>query len=152
MTSTFGSLLRRAGLVCMVAALSGCGYTYHFQNSAGARGEEHNKWASYFLFGIVGHYEVDVKEFCPTGVYEITTGNNFLTWLVKGVTLGIYAPRKVNIWCDAEPQKTAFEVEFDRQGAPVRVTKRVASSTLTGDVKAMGDGRYGVLLHEGGAL
>ncbi len=152
MISRFGSALRYAGLVALFAVLSGCGYTYHFQNSAGARGEEQDHWASYFLFGLVGHYEVDTREFCPTGVYEITTGNNFLTWLVKGVTLGIYAPRKVNVWCNAAEQKTAFEIEFDRDGAPVRVTKRVATSVLSGDVKPTGDGRYSVVLRAGGAL
>jgi len=138
-------------LVCLFA-LEGCGYTYHFRDTTMLRGEEHNEWASYFIFGIVGDYEVNVKEFCPQGAAEIATGNNFATWLLRAITLGIYSPRKVIIFCSAGPATTSaahFEVEFAETGAPSHVTKRVGSATFSGPVKAAGDGRYGVQLTEG---
>ena len=97
------ALLLLAGLI----ALDGCGYTYHFRDTTMLRGEEHNEWASYFIFGIVGDYEVDVKEFCPQGAAEIATGNNFATWLLRAITLGIYSPRKVIIRCSAGPATTS---------------------------------------------
>ncbi|CAN5925043.1 hypothetical protein BH11MYX4_BH11MYX4_45150 [soil metagenome] len=146
------SLLSRTmlALACL-AALNGCGYTYHFKDTTALRGEEHNEWASYFIFGLVGDYEVNVKEFCPNGVYEIATGNNFATWFLRVITIGIYSPRKVNIWCSAGPSSTAFEVEFGKDGAPSQVTKRVGSATWTGEVKPAGEGRFGVQLAAGGA-
>jgi Bor protein len=134
----------RAALCALLPWAPGCGYTYHFRDSTAVRGEEHNEWASYFLFGIVGEYEVNVKDFCSNGVYEIATGNNFLTWLVTSVTLGLYAPRKVNIWCSAGTQKTAFEVQFDRAGAPIRVTRQGAAHASSGAVSHLPNGRYGV--------
>jgi hypothetical protein len=146
------SIASRTMLVfACLAALNGCGYTYHFKDNTVLRGEEHNEWASFFIFGVVGDYEVNVKEFCPNGVHEITTGNNFVTWLLRGITIGIYSPRKVNIWCSAGPSSTAFEVEFGKDGAPSQVTKRVGSNTWSGEVKPAGDGRFGVQLASGGA-
>lgn len=133
-----------------LAALNGCGYTYHFRDTTALRGEEHNEWASYFIFGIVGDYEVDVRDFCPNGVYEIATGNNFLTWFLRVATIGIYSPRKVNIWCSAGPRSTAFEVEFGKDGAPSRVTKHVGSTAWFGEAKRAGGGQFGVQLAPAG--
>ncbi len=141
-----------AFVLASTALLEGCGYTYHFQNGNAVPGEEHNEWASFFLFGTIGDYELDVREFCPNGVYEITTGTNFLTWLVSGVTLGIYTPRKVNIWCTGGERRTTFEVDFDGHGKPRRVRKRVGPVTYLGLAKPSGDGRYGVLLREDGGV
>lgn len=132
-----------------VALLSGCGYTYHFRDNSAQRGEEHNELASYFLFGIIGDHEVNVREFCPQGAYEITTGTNFLTWFISGITLGIYTPRKVNIWCSrAGAQPVGFQIDFGEDGTPARVTRRVAQITSVGAVQRV-DGRYGVIFREG---
>ena len=138
-------------LTCLVA-LNGCGYTYHFRDMTQIRGEEHNEWASYFIFGIVGDYEVNVKEFCPQGAAEVATGNNFATWFLRVITIGIYSPRKVIIRCSGGPSNMAaasFEVQFAETGAPSQVTKRVGTATFTGPVTPAGEGRYGVQLAEG---
>lgn len=150
--SSLRHALGRALVVLGFTSLvTGCGYTYHFRNVDQAPGEEHNEWASFFLFGIVGDYELDVRELCPQGVAEITTGTNFLTWLVSGVTLGIYTPRKVNVWCAAGEKRTSFHVDFENGKTPVYVTKREGAATYSGHVKKTADGRFGVVLHEGGA-
>lgn len=128
--------------LALAVTLGGCGYTYHFQDGSSLRGTEHDTWASFFLFGLVGHHEVNVRDFCPNGVHEVTTGSNFLTWLVTGVTLGIYAPRKVNIWCSFE--RTAFAVEFDGEGRPTRVTKERDGVIASGRPRATEDGRWAV--------
>jgi hypothetical protein len=143
------SRLTTALLVASMA-LTGCGYTYHFKNVDTMRGEEHNEWASFFLFGIVGDYELDVRDFCPNGVHEITTGTNFLTWLVSTFTIGIYTPRKVNVWCSAGERRTSYSVDFGDDGKPKHVTKRVGSLTYSGEARPTGDGRWGVTLREGG--
>jgi hypothetical protein len=138
--------------VAALAALNGCGYTYHFRDTSLLRGEEHSEWASYFIFGIVGDYELNVKEFCPNGAAEIATGNNFATWFLRVLTIGIYSPRKVIVRCSAGPSNVAaadFEVEFAEDGAPSQVTKRVGAIRVSGPVKPAGDGRYAVQLTEG---
>jgi hypothetical protein len=139
----------RAFVLAAALALGGCGYTYHFETDL-PRGEEHNEWASFFLFGLVGEYELDVRELCPQGVAEIATGNDFLTWLVSTFTLGIYTPRKVNVWCAAGGVRTSsFEIEFDPRGNPARVTKRAGGATYSGAVRPAGGRRFAVVLREG---
>jgi hypothetical protein len=143
--------LARALILASTFVLTGCGYTYHFRNADQVRGEEHNEWASFFLFGIVGDYELDVREFCPQGVAEITTGTNFLTWFVSTITIGIYTPRKVNIWCATGEKTASFEVDFGKDGKPVHVTKREGARTYSGGAKPTADGRFAVMLREGDA-
>lgn len=143
-------------LFVALLVLSGCGFTYHYRNLNVPRGEEHDQWASFFLFGIVGHYELDVRELCRGEVAEITSGTNFLTWLVSTLTLGIYSPRKVNVWC-AGPEGTRqegarFQIDFDDPDTPTRVTRRVGERVWSGPVRAVGQAaerRYAVLLEEG---
>lgn len=144
--------IRGLALLLLVLFLNGCGFTYHFRDGDGVRGEEHDEWASYFLFGLVGDHEIDVRELCPQGVYEITTGTNFLTWLVTMVTVGIYNPRKVNVWCNAGSSKVAYQFELGADGKPVRVTQQRGERTYSGVPRRVADGRWGVALREGGAL
>ena len=138
-------------LIVSLSGMTGCGFTYHFKNGSTLPGEQHNEWASYFVFGLVGDNEINVKDFCPGEVHEITTGNNFVTWLLSAITLGIYTPRKVNITCSGGEYRTSFEVDFGKRGEPSRVTKRVGSVAYSGEVQPLGDGRYGVALQEGSA-
>jgi Bor protein len=117
-----------AALVCL--GLSGC-YKATFIRDAGVvGGEEHDQWSTFFLFGLIGTEEVDVKEFCPDGdAAVVRTGANFGTSLVSAVTVGIYTPRKVYVTCakagaasaDVAPSKEArhLELEVDESGRPV---------------------------------
>lgn len=62
-------------------------------------GPRHEAWTDFFLFGLVGEEELDVRTYCPSGAVEVRTGGNVGTVLVTVATLGIYAPRKVYIRC-----------------------------------------------------
>jgi hypothetical protein len=74
-----------------------------FINPAVVPGETHEEWTDFFIVGLVGKEEFDVREFCPGEAAKVATGGNFLTGLVTVVTLGIYAPRKVYVTCAAGP-------------------------------------------------
>jgi hypothetical protein len=146
------ALARALTALLLLSTLTGCGFTYHFRASNTLPGAQHDEWASYFLFGIVGEHTIDVREFCGrTELHEVTTGTNFLTWLTTLVTLGIYSPRKVNITCSGGPRTTSFEVDFAPGGAPRRVTRRIGGEEVSGEVSALGGGRYGVMLRPEGA-
>ena len=151
MNSSLVHRLARASVLACLLCLPSCGYTYHFKNTNLVKGEEHNEWASYFIFGLVGDYEVNVSEFCPNGVAEIATGNNFLTWFLRIVTVGVYSPRKVNIWCAAGERTTSFDIHFGEDGKPIQVSETVGSLTWSGVAKPAGDGRFAVKLEEGAA-
>jgi hypothetical protein len=147
------ALARALTAVLLLSTLTGCGFTYHFKASNTVPGERHDEWASYFLFGIVGEHTIDVREFCGRAeLHEVTTGTNFLTWLTTLVTLGIYSPRKVNITCSGGARSTSFEVDFAPGGAPRRVTRRIGGEEASGEVSALGGGRYGVMLRRADAV
>jgi len=98
--------LRGIATSALVASLllgtNGC-YKATFINPAVVPGETHEEWTDFFIVGLVGKEEFDVREFCPGEAAKVATGGNFLTDLVTVVTLGIYAPRKVYVTCAAGP-------------------------------------------------
>jgi hypothetical protein len=93
----------RLALTCALAlASSGC-FTTSLRDVRTTPGEKHDEWRSFFFWGLAGHAEVDVKDYCPGDAYEIAFGPNAGTWIVSMVTLGIYSPQKVYVTCSAGP-------------------------------------------------
>jgi len=96
-------LLRFAATALAMGALlgsAGC-FKATFINPAVVPGETHEEWTDFFLGGLVGTEEFDVREFCPGEAAKVATGGDFLTGLVSVVTVGIYVPRKVYVTCAA---------------------------------------------------
>ena len=81
-------------------ALGGC-YKATFVNPSVAPGPEVEEWTDFFLGGLVGHEEIDVRRFCPGEVAMVRTGGNVGTDVITAITLGIYAPRKIYVSCAA---------------------------------------------------
>ena len=79
-------------------ALQGC-YKATFIKPSIPPGSQVEQWTDHYLFGLIGHEEVDVRLFCPGEVASIRTGGNVATDLVTVLTLGIYSPRKVYVTC-----------------------------------------------------
>jgi len=98
-------LLRALALLAVAGTAlleSGC-YKATFIDPNAVRGAEHDEWTDFFLFGLVGTEEYDVRQFCRGPVAMVRTGANFGTGVVSLVTLGIYTPRKVYVTCAAAP-------------------------------------------------
>ena len=111
----------RAALLALVLA-AGCYKATFIRDPSAQRGIEHDEWESYFIFGIVGEQTLDVRQFCPDGrVAQVQTGANFGTGLVTGLTLGIYAPRKVYVTCAADGR--ARQLEMDEHGRLVALAE-----------------------------
>jgi len=63
-------------------------------------GAEKSEWVDFYLFGLLGHEVVDVRDLCPTArAHEVHVGSNVATLGLSVVTLGIYTPRKVTVTC-----------------------------------------------------
>jgi hypothetical protein len=61
----------------------------------------YEKSLPFFLVGIIGEKEVDVKAICGgRAVKQIQTQNTFLDSFLEIVTLTIYSPRSIKVWCD----------------------------------------------------
>ena len=124
---------RRFGIAltmgAMLLGMSGCYKATFYKNASVVKGEEHEQWTDFFVFGMVGSEQIDVKKFCSNGdAAVIRTGGNVGTGLVGALTIGIYTPRKVYVTCAAGgPARTArrLELELSEQGEPMsgRVTE-----------------------------
>jgi hypothetical protein len=113
--------LQRCALMLLLG-VSGC-YKASFYQGSTVRGTEHEEWTDFFVFGIVGHDTVDVREFCPSGqVAAVRSGGNFGTLLVSVVTLGMYTPHKVYVSCAdrASAARTLDRRVGSLRGAEVR--------------------------------
>jgi Bor protein len=134
----------RCALFAMLFAIaaSGCYKATFIANPNLVRGQDHDQWNSFFLWGLVGDETLDVRQFCGGGqVAQVRTGANVLTGLVSFVTLGIYAPRMAYVWCAAGTTVTpsaprvegapaapasapTLSIYGDARGRPIRVELR----------------------------
>lgn len=120
----------------LLLATSGCYKATFYKNPTAVKGEEHEEWTDFFVFGMVGSEQIDVKKFCANGdAAMIRTGGNVGTGLVGALTIGIYTPRKVYVTCTANGStRTArqLELQLSEQGEPVsgRVTEGDESSAV----------------------
>jgi hypothetical protein len=103
--------------------MSGCYKATFYKNASVVKGEEHEEWTDFFVFGTVGTEQVDVKKFCDNGEAAVVkTGGNVGTGLIGALTIGIYTPRKVYVTCAANgPARSArrLELELGAQGEPL---------------------------------
>lgn len=123
----------RSTLLCATLAsallAAGCYKATFIRDPQAERGAQHDKWTSFFIFGLVGEQNLDVHEFCSNGrVAELQTGGNFATGLVSLLTLGIYAPRKVYVTCAADAS-ASLEIDADREGHPVAARRHGGGAT-----------------------
>jgi hypothetical protein len=136
-------LLRGAACAALAVTASGCYKATFVRDPQAMRGEEHDEWTSFFLFGLVGTERVDVHEFCPSGnVAMVRTGGNFGTGLVSGLTLGIYTPRKVYVTCAADKQTgaaTRYEIDADGRGRPTAVRRYAGDGVEVASIEAATD-------------
>ena len=56
---------------------------------------------NFFLWGLVGTANVDVKQVCRSQTpVQLQAQNTFVDGLLNVVTIGIYAPRTAKVWCE----------------------------------------------------
>lgn len=148
-----------AALVCL--GLSGCYKATFIRDAKAVRGEEHDQWTTFFLYGLIGTEEVDVKEFCPDGnAAVIRTGGNFGTGFVGAITFGIYTPRKVYVTCakggeakgnEASQQARHLELEVDETGRPIHGHLVSGNDVRPVEIAAAGEHGWSLSV-QGGAL
>lgn len=97
------ALLRNALVVCaLLGSSSGCYKATFYRDPSVLKGDEHEQWSDFYVFGLVGTEDFDVRHFCPSSDAAVAkTGGNFMTGFVSVITIGIYTPRKVYVTCAA---------------------------------------------------
>lgn len=64
----------------------------------------------FFLGGLVGEAHVDVDQICGSNVpKQLQAQHTFVDSLLTGLTLGIYAPRTVKVWCGPAQKAPAIQ-------------------------------------------
>jgi hypothetical protein len=82
----------------LLLAQASCTATFH---DGVAAGPEQTAWSHFFVYGAIGHDEVDARDLCESArLSRVRTGDNALTLGAKILTLGIYAPRRVVYACE----------------------------------------------------
>jgi hypothetical protein len=77
---------------------TGC-YTTRFQSNLAPGGAKFEEKGNFFLWGLVGEKEVDLKKMCPAGPARWQNQQTFVDGLIGAVTLGIYIPRTITVEC-----------------------------------------------------
>jgi hypothetical protein len=91
---------RRLGALAALL-LSGC-YTVSYQTRLPGTGFRREEVLSYWLFGIVGHHDIDLAKMCPHGATSWQTRAT-AGGLLDVITLGIYTPRTLEVECARAP-------------------------------------------------
>jgi hypothetical protein len=112
-------LLLLAVLLAFSSA-SGC-YTVRYRTRVRPTTEPSTSWNHIFLWGLAGSATVDVRATCPDGFAQIETKRTFGNIIVSLLTLGIYSPNYVSVWCRAGGG------ERPAVASPPRTTARVAT-------------------------
>lgn len=95
--------MRRMGTAALLAAAflaTGC-YTTRFQSNLAPGGAKYEEKGNFFLWGLVGEKEVDLKKLCPAGAARWQNQQTFVDGLLGFITIGIYIPRTINVECTA---------------------------------------------------
>jgi hypothetical protein len=81
---------------------------------------------TFYIWGLVGTEEIDLRALCPTGVASIHQQATFGDMCLSLITLGIYTPRTVEITCSSG---AAYQLDVDAEG---RVTRLAHASAGAG--------------------
>ncbi len=88
----------RLSLILLLLCQVGCTASFR---GGGASGPEQTAWSHFFVFGAIGHDELDARDVCESARFSrVRTGENGLTLGATLLTLGIYSPRRVVYVCE----------------------------------------------------
>ena len=101
-------------LLAALAALSGC-YKTNFIHGDRPITAPLSVSQSFYLFGLIGpDMPTRADRLCPAGVARIQTQASFVDSLISFVTLGIYSPRTVQVFCAAGRTHNFYLDDQDR--------------------------------------
>jgi len=86
-------------IVIALALLAGCRPVTYVDPYALPSGIVVSQTGHYFLFGALGHTDIEVKALCPQGAARITSSFTAVDLLLAAITLDLYARRTYDIEC-----------------------------------------------------
>ena len=95
-------VLKGLTMMAAVVVMQGCSTVTINPEFSGKLSTEptYEQRKSFFFAGLVGEQRVDVVEVCNgRPVEQMQSQQTFVDGLLTGLTLGIYAPHTVKVWC-----------------------------------------------------
>lgn len=89
----------KVALLSTALALAACNQHVVTYDTSLPRGKVHSEWTGHYLYGSIGHTDINVRRICPEGAAKIETYRSFGNGMIGALTLGIYTPRTVRITC-----------------------------------------------------
>ena len=89
--------------LCLVSLLASCStVTIHPQESQKlATAPTFQETRNFYFWGLAGEARVNVKEVCgERTVSQMQSQRTFANGFLGAITLGIYAPHSVRLWCE----------------------------------------------------
>ena len=68
----------------------------------------------FFIYGLIGESEVDLKEYCPFGVSSILQQQDAVDVVIRYVTFGLVSPISVEIRCAKKDAQATFPTVQDK--------------------------------------
>lgn len=90
----------RALFALSLLATSGC-YKVTHTTGASPTGAPITQKASFFLFGLIGEADVDLKQLCPSGVAWFQNRAEVGDSIIGCVTCGLYQPMTIEVRCSS---------------------------------------------------
>jgi hypothetical protein len=106
-------LVTRLVILPLLVVVAGC-FTHTVRIGGGASDAPvvYDQWEHFWIFGLVGHKEVEVRQLCPGDRATIVARQSFLNGLVSILTSGIYTPTQLTVRCPGA-QAAVIELEAD---------------------------------------
>lgn len=116
------------GAVVLAAAALGTGcYRNTYTTGLPQGGGTYVQKAPFFLWGLVGQKDVDMRRVCPNGVAWFQNRATFVDGLLNLVTFGIYSPLTIEVRCSSGQ---AYLLEPDEERGITWVTPLDAPATV----------------------
>ena len=106
-----------------------------FSTGAPRGATTHSMWNSFFIFGLAGEATVDAAALCPNGIAVVETYSSVGQVLLSLLTIGIYAPRTIEVTCaagaaDNHQQPSKVLIGRDSTGSTLYVAKQDSNGAI----------------------
>ena len=109
-------ILSIIAIVAVMGMTTGC-YKVTFVRNVAPQGGRTSQWNHFFILGLFGNTDVNVKKFCPDGnVRMIRTGASLGTAFATIITVGLYTPRKMWVQCGSGGSSASAPIDFNLEG------------------------------------
>jgi hypothetical protein len=101
-------------VLLLVGQFAGCYKHVYVSGDPAMSSPNYERWHHHLIAGLINlSDETYLSQICPSGVARIEDKHTFLNMLVAGLTMSIYSPTTVKIWCKGASAAVTVPVELN---------------------------------------